>query len=107
MAAMDRLPGRAQKCVRCGELIVWARTVASERGKGGKPMPLDVVPSAAGNVAVRVSGHALFARALGRDDTLDRVAEVRAMPHFATCGKQLVPEIEAYLREQADGGEQP
>lgn len=108
--ALDRLPGRPHKCIRCRELIVFARTVATERGRGGKAMPLDLVPDPAGNVAARWDGRSLYARVLAKDEGIDHTTEVLAMPHFATCGrkgeKDLVDGVEAFLRDIAEGGAQ-
>lgn len=105
------LPGRRSKCRNCQAPIVWARTVVTGRGKGGKLMPLDPVPNDAGNVAVReTSKGVLVARVLGKDEGHDRVAEILAMPHWATCaanprvaGKQLVADVEEFLRERTEG----
>lgn len=82
-----RIPGRSSTCARCRAPIVWARTAATESGAGGKAMPLDPVEDLAGNVAVRAVNDrgALVARVLGKDDSLDREVELRAMPHAATC----------------------
>lgn len=99
------LPGRVGVCRVCRAPIVWAVTSAGPNGRGGKPMPLDAAPNDAGNVAVRAAlAGRLVARVLGRDENHDPVLELRAMPHFATCGKDLVPEIEAFLADAAEGG---
>lgn len=97
------LPGRLGVCKVCRARIVWAVTSAGPNGRGGKPMPLDAVPNDAGNVAVRahMAGR-LVARVLGKDETHDPLLEQLAMPHFATCGKDLVPEIEAFLADAAE-----
>jgi hypothetical protein len=89
-AARRHLPTHSNpRCGRCGLPIAWARTLAGPNGPGGKAMPLDPEENPAGNVAVRNLGDRwhprLVARVLGKDDTLDEVAEIRAMPHFATC----------------------
>ncbi len=67
--------------------MVWARTVATESGRGGKPMPLDPIENPEGNVAVRalVSSGQLVARVLCKDETHDTTVEMLAMPHAATC----------------------
>lgn len=102
------LPGRRLKCSRCQAPIVFARTMATESGRGGKAMPLDLYPNPDGNVAVRDTGKGrLVARVLGKDEAHDRHAEVLAMPHFATCGveagQQLADEAEQFLRDHAEG----
>jgi hypothetical protein len=78
-----------QACARCKSPIVWARTVASESGAGGRSMPLDAYPDPAGNVAVYSSGGrrpTLRARVLRKDERPDPLERL-AMPHFATCEK--------------------
>lgn len=67
--------------------MVWARTLATESGRGGKAMPLDPVENPAGNVAARAlsSSGQLVARVLCKDETHDVTTEIRAMPHAATC----------------------
>lgn len=98
-------------CTRCKAPIVWARTMASENGPGGKSMPLDAYPDPAGNVAVRDVGRGrLVARVLAKDEDHDHHAEQRAMPHFATCGRaageQLVTEVEDFLKAESEGASQ-
>lgn len=98
-----------RKCPRCKAPIVWARTVASVNGPGGKPMPLDFEPNPAGNVAASVGpGQTIRARVLTKDEDHDHRAEWRAMPHFPTCtqvqGQKLADDVEDYLREQASHG---
>jgi hypothetical protein len=101
----NALPGRRAKCSRCGEVIVFARTLASPSGRGGKAMPLDLAANPEGNVAVReTSPGRLVARVLGKDETHDATVEVRAMPHFATCGSKIGDQVEAWLRNQTAGG---
>lgn len=102
------LPGRQMRCSRCRQPIVFARTMATESGRGGKAMPLDPYPNPAGNVAVRDTGRGrLVARVLGKDESHDRHVEVLAMPHFATCGvkegQELADEVEKFLREHSEG----
>lgn len=102
------LAGRALKCSRCQAPIVFARTMATESGRGGKAMPLDLYPNPDGNVAVRNTGGGhLVARVLGKEETHDRTVEVLAMPHFATCGveagKQLAEDAEKFLRDHTEG----
>lgn len=83
----------------------------SETGRGGKPMPLDPDPNPAGNVAVRPARKGqLIARVLKKDEDHDHRAEVRAMPHAATCGanpavagRKLADDVEAFLREHSEG----
>lgn len=82
-----RIPGRAVTCTRCKATMVWARTMATESGAGGKAMPLDPLEDLAGNVAVRPVNDrgGLVARVLKKDETHDRVTEYLAMPHFKSC----------------------
>lgn len=100
-----RFRGLARTCSICGAQFVFAFTVATERtkrGAGGKWMPIDIVPNPEGRIAVRdAGGRVLYARALAADESYDRTNEVLGTPHQATCGKQLVPEIEKFLQEQA------
>lgn len=108
MSAQKPLSNRTTTCSRCRQPIVFARTLASETGTGGKSMPLDLYPNPDGNVAVRDTGHGhLVARVLKKDETHDRQVEQLAMPHFATCGvvegKKLADEVEGYLRDHAEG----
>jgi hypothetical protein len=67
--------------------MVWARTLATESGAGGKAMPLDPFEDPAGNVAVRAVNDrgGLVALVLRKDETHDTFTELRAMPHAATC----------------------
>lgn len=97
--------GRPGPCGRCGARIVWARTMAGPNGPGGKMMPLDAEPDPRGNVAVHpsVTGQ-LQARVLAHDDALDELAEERAMPHFATCGRDHAPTPVAGDREAEEVG---
>lgn len=86
MIKLERFPGRAHQCTRCPAMFVFARTVASERGKGGKAMPIDLIPVPDGNVAVNVEDpDHLRARVLAKDETHDVVTEVLGLAHFATC----------------------
>jgi hypothetical protein len=92
---------------------MWARTVASETGTGGKAMPLDPEPNDEGNVAVRQTGpHTYVARVLKDGESHDTYAEKLHMPHFATCpgspgaGRSLVAEAEEFLKSvTTEGGE--
>lgn len=100
----------ALKCAVCGGPIIWARTMASESGRGGKPMPLDPEPNPAGNVAARVTGEGAtyvrrVCRVLGKDEDHDHRTEQRYMPHFATCpgsGRNIAAAFEDFLRGQID-----
>lgn len=82
-------PRRAHDiCVHCRRPIVWVTTVAGPNGPGGKSMPVDPFEDLAGNIAVfPVSGGRLCARALTKDERVDRPIEFAGMPHFATCPK--------------------
>lgn len=72
---------------------MWARTSATERGRGGKAVPLNPLEDGTGSYAVRNVGDqyraVLVARPLGKDDVVDQVSEWRAMPHMATCQPRL------------------
>lgn len=86
MTTPRALPGTLGKCRRCNGPVVWARTMASPNGPGGKAMPLDPLENLTGNAAVRETGrHSAVVRILGKDESIDLLLEVRAMPHFATC----------------------
>lgn len=105
------IPGRRARCSRCKAPIVWARTMLSETGRGGKAMPLDPDPNPAGNVAVRPQRKGeLIARVLKKGEDHDHQVEVRAMPHAATCGanpavagRRLADDVEEFLRDHAEG----
>ena len=60
-------------CRSCGAEIRWVRTAAN-----GKAMPLDALPTPAGNVEITPAGAVVHAQA-----TLD--GGERWMPHHATC----------------------
>lgn len=89
-------------CGTCKAPILWARTVASETGKGGKAMPLDPEPNDEGNVAVRQTGPGRYvARVLKAGESHDTYAEKLHMPHFATCAgtaRNLGAEAEEFLK---------
>lgn len=102
---MKRIPGPRYRCRDCKQPIVWAKTMRTESGRGGKNMPLDPDPNPEGNVAVRPAhGGQLLCRVLLKDEDHDHQVEVRAMPHAATCfnrpGKDIAAQAEAYLRSQ-------
>jgi len=95
VTARRPVPGMQAKCRTCQAAIVFAVTVASERGPGGKWQPFDPLEDPKGNVAVRaINPRRSHARALGKDDMIDRETEVRAMPHAATCQPALVDKPE-------------
>ncbi|MEJ7795545.1 MAG: hypothetical protein WKF50_08330 [Nocardioides sp.] len=86
MTARRPVPGARGKCRRCGDNVVWARTLASPTGRGGKSMPLNPLEDTEGNVAIRpTSNYQAVARVLGKGETHDLTTEVLAMTHFATC----------------------
>ncbi|BBH17526.1 hypothetical protein Back2_18130 [Nocardioides baekrokdamisoli] len=84
-------------CSSCGRPIIWAITVASPNGRGGKLMPLDPLEDSAGNVAITQPhgrGSRLHARVLMKDEARDRSGtQWIAMPHFATCAGKTKPEL--------------
>lgn len=80
-----RLPGTPEPCDHCGVLVVWATTVASPRGPGGKAQAFDPVEDPRGRVAVRPAHGRLLARALEKDEVHDPPLEYLGMPHVATC----------------------
>ena len=92
------------RCDLCGARIVFARTLASETGTGGKRMPLDPEPNPDGNVAVRrLDRRRLVARVLGKGESHDIYAEQLYMPHFATCAgtaRSLGAEAEQFLQSK-------
>jgi hypothetical protein len=97
------IPGRPAKCATCAGRIVFARTLSTPNRRGGKSMPLDPLTNAAGNVAVRDTGHGrLVCRVLGKGEDHDHFTELRAMTHFATCpgtGRNIAAAAEAFLAE--------
>lgn len=74
-------------CHGCGELIVWATTVAGPNGPGGKLQPFDPRENPAGRIAITqpVARGRLLARALHKGETVERPLEYIGMTHFATC----------------------
>jgi hypothetical protein len=77
-------------CSSCGARVEWVTTDA------GKKMPLDLEPSAAGNVVVRGDG---VARTLGPLElAMLPTGTVRRVSHFATC-----PNAEQHRRPPARG----
>jgi hypothetical protein len=99
-----RFSGRIRKCALCQASIVFALTVATERGTGGKWMPIDIEPNPEGRVAVRDTGRTLLARSLAADETHDTTNEVLATPHPATCAaRHIGDEAEQFLRDLATG----
>ena len=89
-------------CRVCKAPIMFARTLASETGKGGNPMPLDPEPNDEGNVAVRQTGPGRYvARVLKKGESHDTYTEKLHMPHFATCAgnaRNLGAEAEEFLK---------
>ncbi|XBB66883.1 hypothetical protein ABFU82_22665 [Nocardioides sp. WV_118_6] len=74
-------------CHGCGELIVWATTVAGPNGPGGKLQPFDPRENPVGRIAITqpVARGRLLARALHKGETVERPLEYIGMTHFATC----------------------
>lgn len=88
-------PGRllARPCRRCEKPIGWARTAATESGRGGKAMPLDPTPDPKGNVAVSEPRRGLLvARVLHKGESHVNGVEDLYVPHFATCDPGPLPE---------------
>lgn len=86
------LPGPRGVCRDCGGDVVWAVTVASPRGRGGRPQPLDPKSDNSGRIAVRSPTRGrLLARALTVDEQPDATAELLAVPHAATCPGTRLP----------------
>lgn len=101
---LKRFTGRVRKCALCGRSLVFALTVATERGTGGKWMPIDLAPNPEGRVAVRDTGRTLLARPLAADETHDTTTEVLATPHPATCpARRIGDEAEKFLRDLETG----
>ena len=81
-----RIPATTTLCDRCIRPIVWAVTVAGPNGPGGKSQPFDPYEDLAGNVALSPAHRGrLLARALFKDEHVDRPVEYCGMPHAATC----------------------
>lgn len=100
---------RTYHCQVCNAAIIFARTVASERGPGGKLMPLDAEPNPEGRVAVSVRfGRYLYARVLTKGEDHDHRAETRYMTHHATCpgrGDAIAAEAQAFLADLEQKGD--
>lgn len=79
--------GHRSRCEGCGSDVVWAITVATASGRGGKLMPLDPREDLGGNVLVcqPVARGRLTARVLHAGETVDRPMDYLANTHFATC----------------------
>lgn len=85
---------RGTLCEGCRQPIVWARTLAGDKSRGGKLMPLDPIEDSAGNVAVSNPHRGvLYARVLHKDEVVDRPIDYVGMPHFATCPTRTKPEV--------------
>lgn len=89
------------RCDGCRQPIVWAVTVAGPNGPGGKLMPLDPLEDLAGNVAVTqpAARGRLLARALFKDEKVERPSEYAGMPHFATCSTNSRPTLPPSIAE--------
>jgi hypothetical protein len=66
------------RCGSCRSAIEWARTEA------GKSVPIDALPVADGNLAVRRVDGELHTRVVRPDEVLGP-DEKRGVSHFATC----------------------
>ena len=80
-------PMARDRCRDCRQPIVWAITVASPTGSGGKNQAFNPIEDPAGRVAITNPHRGqLRARALTADETYDpRIGEYLGMPHAATC----------------------
>jgi hypothetical protein len=81
------------RCSGCRRPIVWAITVAGPNGPGGTLQPLDPIEDPAGRIAVTAPHGRLLARALTKDETVDRPVEYSATTHFATCPAGVKPDL--------------
>lgn len=91
-------PPRAHgRCEDCRQPIVWAITVASPTGAGGKNQAFNPVEDPAGRVAITNPHRTqMRARALTGDEIHDpRVGEFLGMPHAATCAARQTPAADA------------
>lgn len=109
MAAAKKVPGRQRRCALCKKVIVFARVMRTESGRGGGWMPFDLEPADNGNFAVRATSPSTgVARALKKDERPDS-HEVRAMPHAASCpnrtGRGIGDEAEQWLKDQTQRSE--
>lgn len=83
---LRRLPAPKVPCESCGRNIVWATTVAGPNGRGGKNQAFDPYEHPDARVAVYPARRGqLYARALFKDEAVDRPIEYAGMPHAATC----------------------
>lgn len=94
-------PVARDRCSGCKREIRWAVTVAGPNGPGGKLIPLDPAENLDGNIAVTAPHGRLLARALHKDETVDRPVEYIAMTHFATCPAGVKPELPANVVDLA------
>lgn len=88
-------PVARDHCSGCRRPIVWAITVAGPNGRGGKLMPLDPNEDPEGRIAITAPHGRLLARALTKDEAIDRPAEYAGTVHFATCPTRSKPELPA------------
>lgn len=102
-AARSSSSHAAGTCRQCGQPVRWVQTVR------GRAMPLDPLPTAAGNVRLRASGSQVLAFVSGNQDlplqqpayrahaaTCPRMHRVKAppkeqRPHCRVCGQQMDP----------------
>jgi hypothetical protein len=89
-------------CHGCGHLVVWATTVAGPNGPGGKLQPFDPREDLAGRIAITqpIARGRLLARALSKEEQVDRPLEYAGMTHFATCPVKAHPAPPMELLEQ-------
>lgn len=76
---MKRPPVPLTECRACKAPIVFARLDT------GKPIPLNPIPDARGNVACRLHGGRLSGFVISRDHLPGPFDVWRMVPHFSTC----------------------
>ena len=85
-------PATTSTCEGCGHTVAWAVTLAGPNGPGGKRLAVDLVEDLHGSYAVTAPHLGrLVARALTKDEQVDRPHEYAAMPHVASCPTRTRP----------------
>lgn len=82
-AARSSASASAGQCRSCGQPVRWVQTTR------GKHMPIDPLPTPAGNIHIRASGSRLLAFVSGNQDLPISAPAYRA--HAATCPRRLKP----------------